>query len=85
MSFAFHFCAFSYSEVCSDLYKLSLSDVIVFKKGSTGDGKFTLCGWDFYFPCSLSTDLHYCDRKRFESIVHQVSHYIFVQKYTTKE
>ena len=47
MSFSFHFCSFSYSGVCSDLYELSLSDVRVFKKSSTGDGKFTLFGWNY--------------------------------------
>ena len=41
--------------------RLSLCDVIVFEKSSTGDGIFTFCGWGYYFHRSLSGDLHYCD------------------------
>ena len=63
MSFSFLFVHFPYSGVYSDVLGLSLCDVIVFQKTSTGDGKFTLCGWNYYFHRSLSTDLHSTVRK----------------------
>ena len=65
--------------------KLSLCDVIVFKKRSTGERMFIFCGWGFYFHHSLSTKalgsilswscaksfwISY-DRKHFESILRQ--------------
>ena len=52
----------------------SLYYVIVVQKSSSGDRKFTLYGWGYYFPRTLLANLHYWGRSHFESILHQVSH-----------
>ena len=53
-------------------YLSFLCDDIVVPKSSTGEGKFTLCGWGYYFPHTPSTDLHNCDYKHFDWILHKV-------------
>ena len=40
---------FSYCGVCYSQVELSISYVIVVQKSSSGDGKFTLYGWGYYF------------------------------------
>ena len=41
------FCLFSYNGVCFKVLKLSVGDVIVSQKGSNGNGKLQLFGWDY--------------------------------------